>query len=41
LEYIESIPLKKYLETFHKIDKKYPFYSNDEEENESFNDNKK
>lgn len=41
LEYIESIPLEKYLETFHKIDKKYPFYSDDEEENESFNDNKK
>ena len=37
LEYIESITLEKYLETFHKIDKKYPFNSDDEEENESFN----
>ena len=36
LEYIESIPLEKYLETFHKIDKKYPFNQEDAEESESF-----
>ena len=24
LEYIEKLPLEKYIETFHKIDKKYP-----------------
>ncbi len=37
LEKIEGLPLDKFLETFHKIDKKYPFISDDEEENESFN----